>query len=440
MRKISIRRRSIIAAAAAGSLAAGLFVGLTPAQADVAPGSADIVGVGSDTLQFMVNFGADGDMQGNPGYNSGKLARVFSFDATPDANARAGYLNGSTNTALKALNPTIVLRAGGAHTIQRPNGSGAGASALIADTGSTHKVNFARSSSFISSGQISAADAATNVGALHVVRLAHEYVRIMTGTTTNAPTAGLTKAQLKSIYECTGGTGTGGRWLWSDAGIGGTGTDPIIPIVPQSGSGTRKTFLTDIGFTVDGSGNVTEAPGSCVATYEENDPYSLYVDANGNPAATDPYLTTTQANPDAIAPMSSARFNLYTGKDVYGASTGGYIYNPNAAYNATPPGGEQAILAPNVKLLTSGYSLERGLYVFFRDSDVAVTTTNHFNGTTTNWVHNLFLGSSAYMNNVGGGLGSADLISAGVSPDYADCGADPTSATTNCGPFGVDAP
>ena len=79
----------------------GLAGGAACRPADPAPSSNDVVGVGSDTLQYMLDFGADGDFNSNPGYNAGKLSRLISFDATPDANARAGYLNGSTSTGLK---------------------------------------------------------------------------------------------------------------------------------------------------------------------------------------------------------------------------------------------------------------------------------------------------------------------------------------------------
>jgi hypothetical protein len=107
----SIGRKSF-AAVAAGALAFGMMTAAsTAAHADPAPSGADIVGVGSDTLQYMLDFGADGDFNGNAGYNTSKLARLESIDATPDANARAGYLNGSTSSALLALNPTVVLTA-----------------------------------------------------------------------------------------------------------------------------------------------------------------------------------------------------------------------------------------------------------------------------------------------------------------------------------------
>ncbi len=417
---LTSRKKKGLAALAVSALALGLFVPMGTAGADAAPGGADIVGVGSDTLQYMLDFGADGDQNGNPGYNASKLARVFSIDATPDANARAGYLNGSSNLNLLPLNPTVVLRAGTA-PVQRPNGSGAGLAALIADTGSPETINFVRSSS---------APASPGAG-IDVVRLAHENVQVATATTTNAPI--LSKQQLFAIYECT-------KTTWTQ--VGGTSGDTILPIVPQPGSGTRKTFLQDIGFTVNGAGVATPALGSCVRTDEENNPYALYLNGDDPTTVTpvaDPYATTAVANPDAIEPFSQARLNLYAS---------GYFFNPNVTFGNPPPSGDEGVLSPTVKLDTGAtpttnasdgnvwYFDERGLYVFFRDIDYTTqTSTTHFNGSTKNWVQTLFYNGPSGNPFFKSGAGQTLLASAGVDPDYAFCGTNPASAT-GCGPFG----
>src|SRR5450432_1126415 len=128
-----MRRIQKIGIAGAGVFA--LVVGVSsPAFADYAPSAKDVVGVGSDTVQNIADFVNDGDPFGDGGgYNSaGNKFKMVSFDATPDANDRAGYLNPSvTGTTLNILNPTIVLRQGTAPVL-RPNGSGAGIAALIA--------------------------------------------------------------------------------------------------------------------------------------------------------------------------------------------------------------------------------------------------------------------------------------------------------------------
>ncbi len=408
-----------LSAVAVSALTLGLMAsfGGGTAQADVAPSASDIVGVGSDTLQYMLDFGADGDVNGDSGFNAGKANRIVSFDATPDANARAGYLNGSTAAALKALNPTIVLRAG-TSPVQRPNGSGAGIQALAVDT--ADQINFARSSSPLSAAQVTVATGTGGVGNLHEIRLAKDDLAIAAGNTTNAPA--LSAAQLMSIYQC---ATTATKWNQ----VGGTSSDTIIPVIPQNGSGTRKTFLQDIGFTVNSDGSTSPALGSCVKTYEENDPYALYLDSSGNQIA-DPYATTAAPNPDAIEPMSGGRLALYTS---------GYFTNPNTALGTGTASGDETVLAPKVKLIKTGtpssgtiYDDVRGLYVIFRDADVTSSAT--FNGTSKNWVNTLFLaGASGGTPFFKGPAGQSLLAAAGVTPSYADCGVNPTSATP-CGP------
>jgi ABC-type phosphate transport system substrate-binding protein len=404
-----------LAAVAVSALTFGLLAAanVSAAHADVAAGSSDIVGVGSDTLQYMLDFGADGDFNGNNGYNVNKQSRVVSFDATPDANARAGYLNGSTSASLKALNPTVILRAG--HSpIQRPNGSGAGFSAFATDT--TNQINFVRSSSPESAAQVAVATGPGGVGATHEIQLATEDLAIATAQTTNAPA--LSKPQLMDIYQCLSTART-----WNQ--VGGTSSDAIIPIIPQLGSGTRKTFLQDVGFTVDSAGNPTPALGSCVKTDEENNPYSLYVDSTGTPIA-DPFASAAVPNADAIAPFSGGRLNLYAA---------GYFTNPNVAYGATPPAGDEGVLHPLIKLANTGtpssggavYDDNRGLYVIFRQADIASTT--HFNGAAKNWVNTLFFASTGTPF-FKGPAGQALLASAGVTPAYKDCGINSTSAST----------
>src|SRR5262249_48488538 len=96
-----------------------------PALADYAPNANDVVGDGSDTLQFIVDFGGDGDISGDLGYNSsGNLYKLISMDATADSNARFSWANGSTLQNPLSLNPSAVYRAG-TFPQQRINGSGA---------------------------------------------------------------------------------------------------------------------------------------------------------------------------------------------------------------------------------------------------------------------------------------------------------------------------
>jgi ABC-type phosphate transport system substrate-binding protein len=371
-------------AVAAGAVAMGMGLPLLSAQADSAPQPSDVVGIGSDTVQYLVDFGADGDTLGDGGYNSaGNLNRLYSFDATPDANARAGYLNGSTNTTLKALNPTIVLRAG-TSPILRPNGSGAGISALLADTAG--EISYVRSSRPLKGSEETTAVATSGVGALHTVQLGTDGLEIAVATSTHAPA--LSAQELVSIYQ-----GTITKWNQLPGNSGGSAAT-IIPLIPQNGSGTRSTFLADLQAA---NGGTAITLGSSVQTVEENDPTSVT-------------LSTSPA--DAIDPFSSGRLALYSS---------GYFHDPSVAY----PGGGS--LAPGIKLLTGTpgdsngiYDDERGLYVIFRQSDFT-SSTPWQPGTTKNWVNTLFAASSGtpFFKSA---AGQSLVAAAGATPGYADKG------------------
>src|SRR4051812_27067439 len=116
--------------------AVGLTVSLVgTATAEYAPSGTDVVVIGGATPQYNVDFAADGDVSGDAGYNSANLVnKLVNIDSTADANGRDSYANGSTALSPKALNPTVVLRAG-TSPVQRVASTGGGYTALLADTG-----------------------------------------------------------------------------------------------------------------------------------------------------------------------------------------------------------------------------------------------------------------------------------------------------------------
>ncbi|GGN25136.1 substrate-binding domain-containing protein [Streptomyces fuscichromogenes] len=203
--------------AAVGTAALGLGALAAPA-AHADPSSAtdyrQLAGVGSDTTQDVMNA------LGNAITNSnGKV--IASWNATG-----AG---------------PITTKATGSCTITRPDGSGAGITALnTALDGSTGCVDFARSSRGPNN---------TTTTDLTFIPYAKDAVSWVKQDGSALPDD-LTTAQLKAIYECT---------LTSLNGV------TITPILPQSASGTRAFFLSSIGVTT---------PGSCVtsdSTVQEND-------------------------------------------------------------------------------------------------------------------------------------------------------------------------
>ena len=362
-------RKITMGIAAAGTIAASMAFVVSPASADYAPVAKDVVGIGSDTVQYASDFIADGDVSADPGWNStGAKYKIINFDATPDANARLAYGNGgatgtcapgtggtagtgSTNAggALPCvLNPTIVARAG-TYPVQRPNGSGGGAKAIAQDN--NHWFSYSRASA--AQGTTINAGSQGNFDSITIGT--DELAMLVTNTTHAVP---LSSAQLNLIYSCNAAART-----WTQ--VGGTSPNNIIPVVPQVGSGTRKTFLADIG---------NPTLGSCVQTSEENDPTTL----------------AAQTSPDdAISPMSGGRLNMFQGKDGLGNSVGaGYFKDPSCPLDAiktnTPPacGTGNYTLAPAVHLLDTGspsdsnpvYKDVRNLYIYFRHSDFLSAT------------------------------------------------------------------
>jgi ABC-type phosphate transport system substrate-binding protein len=381
-------RRSKTTRAAVGlAVTVGLVAALVgTAQADYAPSGTDVVGVGGETPQYNLDFAADGDIVGDLGYNAANnVNKLISIDATGDSNGRASYANGSTAASPKVLNPTVVLRAGSS-PIPRPATTGAGYSALLADTGSPAQINFIRAANLPTAANQQAA-ANNGWGYLHVVQIGTDPLEIVGSTSSNAP-AGLSVQQLLGIY-----TGVYTKWNQLPGNAAGSG-NTIIPLLPPNGSSISKLLLADLKTA---NGGTTPVLSSSVLTVEQNDPGAI---------------TTASSPNDAIVPFSLGRLNLWNS---------GYFRNP-----ATPfPGG--AVLTPGVKTLAgtttdtnAAYTNINGLYVVFRQSD-ASSSTPFQPGSTKNWIQALFsdpAGSPFFKR----ASGQALVAAAGAIPGYNDLG------------------
>ena len=248
--------RHKISAGLALTLAGAAFFAAAPAQADPAftPDTDDVVGVGSDTTMLAMDNVADGK-NGIPGYNeaSGAKERLVSWDAV-----------------VGDVSPTIVPRAG-ATEIARPNGSGAGKN-LLYGSGNNTAIDYARSSSALNSAEAAAG--------LYAFPFALDRLQMaVSGTVASNAPATLTADQIVKIYN---GTYTN----WSQLG----GTDgAIVPLIPQSGSGTRSFFEGQLKAANNGTA-VTLAP--TVKETQEHDPADI------------------QNNPNAVAPFSVGRAKL----------------------------------------------------------------------------------------------------------------------------------
>jgi ABC-type phosphate transport system substrate-binding protein len=263
------------------AIAALLLTQASPAHAEGVGQPADAVGVGSDTIMFAANFMADGDAAGDLGFNAGSLSRrMISMDPTGDANGR-----------LTTLSPaaSVVLRAG--HTpVVRPNGSGAGINFMNqSDKVAPYQVSFVRSSALPSTQQQS--DAVTaGFGGLHCYQLADDGLQMAVSNlvATNAPSQGLTVAQLVQLYSATGTIRT-----WGDV-PGYTGPAPtatIKAVIPQSSAGTFSFFNAQLT-AANGGTPITYRTDANLFTSEEHDP------------------TPIQSDPNAIGPFSVARKTL----------------------------------------------------------------------------------------------------------------------------------
>ncbi|MEU3463678.1 substrate-binding domain-containing protein [Streptomyces sp. NPDC006733] len=239
-------RIGFITATAALSLAA-LAV---PASANPPAGEyRQLAGVGSDTTQDVVN--GLGDVVTNA---SGKI--IASYDATGTS--------------------PLKTRAVGCDTLARPDGSGAGIAALNnAVDNSTGCLDFARSSSGPSD---------TSTTDLTFIPFAKDGVTYATRSFSALPT-NLTKTQLTDIYKCT---------LTSLNGV------TIQPLLPQTGSGTRKFWLNTLGLT-------DATIGSCVnGTIQENNGLALTNNSQIMPYSIAQYIAQGKSLPNVPNRRGSA--------------------------------------------------------------------------------------------------------------------------------------
>ncbi|MCL1869970.1 MAG: substrate-binding domain-containing protein [Promicromonosporaceae bacterium] len=262
-----MKRMKVAAAATAFLAGAALVASAATASADVTPQANDIVGVGSDTIQIVMNDIADGakNSAGNllAGFNSSASGRLISFDAT------------NPGTGKVITGDQITLRPGSA-PINRPNGSGAG-KGLLYGASNNPDISFARSSDSLSADEIS--------GGLVLFPFATDGLEMAVAPTGSHAPATLSAADVLGIY-------TGLYTHWNDIpGNSAGSTDTINALMPQGGSGTLKYFTK---LMTAANGNV--APNLSNGKQSVN---GVIVEEH------DPSLITN--DPDAIAPFSTAR-------------------------------------------------------------------------------------------------------------------------------------
>lgn len=218
-----------------GAAVLSLALTATPASADPNPAPppyGQLAGAGSDTTQDALNgFAAViDDASGNP--------VIDSWDARGTA---------TITTKAAAVNPNCT-------GLARPNGSSQGRDALIASTDGTPWqgktitgcVDFARSS---------AGPRASGTKYTYVP-FGVDAVTVAINSNSLLPT-NVTFTQIQRIYQCL------------DNNIGG---EPVTPLLPQSGSGTRQFWLSKMGVTeADISGGLYPCLTDLGNTVQEHD-------------------------------------------------------------------------------------------------------------------------------------------------------------------------
>jgi ABC-type phosphate transport system substrate-binding protein len=197
------KNRLAVAAIGAGLVTSLLGMGAAQADPTGAPTPRALNGVGSDTTQDVMNQIAQ-DVQ------IGGVKQIGSFNATGSA----------------TIAPTSTC------SLARPNGSGAGRTALLnslsANGGAGDGcVQFARSSSL---------NVAASSPSLTYVPFAVDAVSFAV-TSDSSVGRSFSLTELQAIYHC-------------DPSVVGTGPNySVTPILPQAGSGTRSYWETQMGIT-----------------------------------------------------------------------------------------------------------------------------------------------------------------------------------------------
>lgn len=235
MRKLSKLLTGTVSALAAATLVAGTVTAASAAPRDPAkpPSLITLAGVGSDTVTPLFDNGIPGGAKGSlvHDYNATKPGfPVASWDAVNPKNGASG--DTITTKALNAGDKSCQL--------PRPNGSSSGITALNAGQTDKHKaggqtiycLDYARSSRPPNTKSFKDAFVALARDAI-----AWSFPRVK-GEKNPQPKS-LNLAQLIKIYTCQ-------VTNWNK--VGGNNA-PIGVVIPQNGSGTRATWLLQLGIT-----------------------------------------------------------------------------------------------------------------------------------------------------------------------------------------------
>lgn len=230
------------------------------------PDANDLVGTGSDTIQFVTNDVA-------AGYNGTGGVRIASFDAVQPG---TGVIGDQIQ-----IRPSVA--------IARPNGSGAGVTTLLNNT----NVDFARSSR--------PSNGSTAEDGLAFIPFASDGLSYIVDDASFVPT-NLSASDLRDIYTCQ--------------------LPGFAAKLPQAGSGTRSFFLQQINVTeaeiatAVATGCVDDTVQEHDANAVDNDPFALAPFSTARFAVNPPDPTNPPSNSVVLASeQDSAAFSV--SRDVF---------------------------------------------------------------------------------------------------------------------------
>jgi ABC-type phosphate transport system substrate-binding protein len=281
---VRVIRSIALAGAAVAALALGAGAAFAdPPAADNPPPPQSVVAGGSDTITALFDqFQTDYDA-------TSPTWPLYSWDATGSSTIVSKNDPSNTTTPPCEMN--------------RPNGSSSGITQLNDDQDFTYDsttyqcLDLARTSRNLGS---------SDPAGLVQIPFARDLISYSYVSGGNA-VANLTFTDLQAIYNCNAGlissSDPDAPVTWNE--VGGTSTDAIVPVLPQNGSGTRSSWLTDLG--------ITTVP-SCVVNGTSTVDGSVIEENEG----TDSEFTS--ANPsvdDVLFPFSGADYvaEVYTGFD-----------------------------------------------------------------------------------------------------------------------------
>ncbi|HUN31512.1 MAG TPA: hypothetical protein VMU95_05775 [Trebonia sp.] len=321
----AIRKIAVVGITAAALVGIGLGTsGNAVADPSSTPSLSTLVGVGSDTITPL--------FAGSPTENtSGSLVTDYNATSPTDQIASWDAVAPGTGAAGGTIDTKASSGSDTSCDLTRPNGSSAGITALNngqTDTSGDFCINFARSSR----APVESAPFSDTFVAQATDAIAWSYPSV-SGLSSPQPST-LTKQDLINIYTCVDTN-------WDQTSTPGSNA-PIIPVVPQAGSGTRSTWLAALGITASSEPCWVNGvdPFNSSLPVEENTGLSTgntdtFTDATSNiTVGTTSGGTTTGSSADVIYPFSIGDW-IAQGSAVHGTGTAGTVGHATVGGKAT---------------------------------------------------------------------------------------------------------